>query len=174
MCCGFEVDNTADDVLLYQKAFNILIWKLRFGPFFNLEMKVNTMTKNEIIESIAYANVSPGTTLVEHSIPSIGITFSRLDSSNIGGAKIVTARIFAELLVIDTIGLPDAPSPALLERLHVASRNFHQAQIDGNVIEALEAEIVDSHRKVVACLRKIASELHIPYKEPDDPLSCQQ
>src|SRR3989344_5014978 len=128
------------------------------------------MNKSDIIESIAYVGIPSEAILIEHSDPTQGLTVTSFGLGNVGGLKIVAARMFADQLTEETADLPDAPSADLFELLHKAILNFHQTQLNNCLFEDIETEIVSDHQKIVAKLRQIAGKLGIAYKEPEGRL----
>ena len=129
------------------------------------------MTKTEIIQSIAYVGVPSGSCLVEHDVPELGLTSFGVHTGNdTGGLKIIAARMFADQLTADTESLPETPDDGLFIRLHRSASEFHRLIAETTFIDAVEEEVVDTHRKVIRRLREIALKLGIQYEEPYDPL----
>lgn len=124
------------------------------------------MNKSDIIESIVYAGIPSGTTLVEHSNPTLGLTVAKITPANAGGLKILAARIFADYLKDDTADLPEVPDANLLRHLHNAVLTYHQIQVDNCMFEEVQASLVTEHRDMTARIHQIANELEITYKAP--------
>ncbi|MDO8510454.1 MAG: hypothetical protein Q7S15_02410 [bacterium] len=127
------------------------------------------MTKAEIIESIAYAPVADAT-LREVTDPLTGVTISSFGPGEMEGLKVVTARIFAEVLVQEVRDLADDPSPELFKRLHEKILWFNEQQISGATFVDIGEDVRRDHRLMIKRLRAISRELGISYQEPDDPL----
>lgn len=130
------------------------------------------MTKDEIIQAVAYAVVPEGTQLVEKSDPVSGLTMSRFDGENTGGMAIILARLFADQLTGHVISC-DKVSEEFFASLHTALVVVSKETIDdlyyGIAPEALVPVAIEEHKKRVQCLRNIARQLGISYREPRDP-----
>jgi hypothetical protein len=125
------------------------------------------MTKTEIINAIAYADVPEGAALVKRDVA--GISICRLGERP-GDLRLVAAQILAELLALECEQLPEEPSSELFRLLHSAILELHQGEIEELVVRSLETTIRASHLKIIRKLWKIAGELKIAYNQPEDPL----
>jgi len=130
------------------------------------------MKKTDIIQRIAFVNVPNNAKLVERTHPPFagtGVVVSSFTPGNIGGMRIMMARLLCQVLEGHTADLGDTPDATLLRRLHEACIKNTELTIKATVIKVVEGELVNDHRKMVGQIVEVANELGLEYERPKDP-----
>jgi hypothetical protein len=134
----------------------------------NMSAALSSMTKKEIIESLALGDVPPGSQLVEHEVGDF--TVSHHQGIDVGGLKIMLAELIIGELTDETAEFPDVPNADLLQRLYEAFLNYHRNLLLSGTMEGVDEDIKLNHCQMVLRLRDISKRLNIPFKEPDDSI----
>ncbi len=130
------------------------------------------MTKNEIIEAVAFAIIPEGAVLIERDVGH-GVSVGR-SGNNQQGLEMMLARMYCDLFQQQFDYLLDEPTPYLFASLHshlIASRASQIACNRGLEFSLYpEAQVIEGFGKMITRLRGFAQELGIAYDEPVDPL----
>ncbi|HAO64751.1 TPA: hypothetical protein DCQ44_02085 [Candidatus Taylorbacteria bacterium] len=126
------------------------------------------MNRKEIVETLAYGGV-PDAKLVEQDDPISGVSMSS-HSGDMGGIKVIMARMIATYLLGATSGISETPNAELFVTLHNAMIRFSQDQLNASFLPGVAKDVMQEHQKFVERLREIAKELGIKYSEPVDTL----